>query len=184
MKRFIGVIFISISVMVMSGCIFDIFKDASQSDPVIAKSENAPFQVEIPDGWEIAEPGELNEEADLEVMNEDESMYFIAIMEDKRDLDVDLESYRDLIVQMNEESYEASFNESVATKVGEYDAYLNEFEITEDNLKYHIWLFSFETDHYFGQLFTWTLVSQSEENEAEILDIVNSFEEVPEDTTE
>jgi len=178
MKRVIHILLICGIVTLLSGCSLLTSKGDKKAEEALAVSDNAPFGVKLLDGWKITPQGELNGDSDLEAVNNDEAMFFLAMMEKKEDLAIDLEEYRDIVVDMNESSYGVPLSEAKATKVGSYDAYVNEFDISSDNLNTHMWLFSVETDNYYGQLFAWTLESQVKNSKGELMDIVNSFREM------
>ena len=186
MKKFLlaGVLILSISLVAgcssMSSILNNIEKAASkETAPVHIESADGVFSLEMPSSWEQPKAGTLNDVASLEAMNGAKEMYFMAIMEPKADFDMDLEGYRDVVVNYNQDAYGASFGDPVSTTVGGYDAYSYEFHVTSsDNINMYMRLSVIETDNYYGQLYTWTLKSMEDDNKATLTSIIETFKEV------
>lgn len=190
MKKVFLAFVLVLSMSLLPGCsiissVMDVLAEASAKDaePELIKSASGPFSIEIPAGWEQPKEGDLNEAANLEAMDSSKELYFMSIMENKADFDLDLVGYRDFVVEYNEEVYGTSFGDPVKTKVGNYDAYAYEFHATSpDGINTYMRLFVIETENYFGQLYTWTLKSMEAENKEVLGSMVNTFKETKETT--
>lgn len=135
------------------------------------------FEIELPQGWVIAEQGELNEEAELEMKNRRDSMYIAALMENKEDLAMSFDEYAAQASKDLQEAYGVTLGEPARTTVGSRDARLFEFESEMDKTRFHMWSYAIETEHYYGRIMGWTLKSLADSNAEEIKRLVQTFKE-------
>lgn len=179
MKKTILAGILVMSMLMLPGCsIVSTLIDSLKGEPKTIESSDGLFTLVIPADWKQASQGELNDVADLEAMNESKEMYFVALMENKADFDLDLEEYRDLVVEYNEGNYGSSFGEPTETLVNGKKAYSYEYYVTsEDGIKTYMRLFIVDTGNYYGQLYAWTLKSMESENKDVIDTISDTFQE-------
>lgn len=146
---------------------------------VVLKSYNGNFQITLPNGWTATSSrNELNDVSDLEALNEKQGIYLMALIEAKEDFDLDLQGFNALIVDLNGEAYNTSLGKSIKTKVGSYDAYLNEFTTTLNGIKIHFWVYSIETPNYYTQLFIWGTQSDAKKISQDVQGIVDTYKEL------
>ena len=184
MKKLISLLLMCITFTLLPGCssVSETLSDLSQSEPVVAKSDDGVFQVELPSGWKTTAKHELNDEDNLGATKSSNDSYFMALMEKKSDFSLDLAGYKDIVVTSNAEAYKVNLDSSTPIKIGAYNGYVNEFTTTFESINCHMWIYVIETVNYYGQLFLWTKESEAAENKDEFLKIVNSFKEVPQTT--
>jgi hypothetical protein len=139
-------------------------------------SEDNIFSTIVPSSFKQSNK-KLNTTSNIECYDKENNMYFMAIMENKNESNITLETFNDLVVNANSENYETTLSERELTTSNKYTMYLNKFNFINNNDTYIIYLYSIETDNYFGQLFTWTSVENEEENMNILREIVDNFEE-------
>jgi hypothetical protein len=153
-------------------------KNSAAVEPERIESADGLFSMEIPYGWESTEAGTLNALSCLEALDMRRELYFAAIMEKKAEFNLDLAGYRDLVVSYNEGLSGSSFGEPSATNVGAYEAFSYEFySTTPDGVHLFMILYVFETESYYGQLYSWTERTMEMEYKEELENISQTFVE-------
>lgn len=121
------------------------------------------FQMTMPKGWEIAEPGELNEDASIELMNEKSVQFSLAIMEAKADFDTDLLGYGELIHSLLAETQESNLmGEISAQMVNGRQMYYYTLEMIDTGMRFYATTYIIETQNYYGQIVTWSTRSNTD----------------------
>jgi hypothetical protein len=145
------------------------------NDKIIFKDIKNKYQVVIPSDWKVLE---LNDQANIEVGNAKDEIYFILISESKDDLSRwNIEKHSRITL--------ASILASLSLPTIEGPNYLNidgdkavqyilSGEIQGLNIVYiHT---TVESEKYFNQLLAWTLKSRFSDKEQILKDVINSFQ--------
>ena len=172
MKKVLGLIICS--TLLLTACSEE--KDAN----ITYNSYDSNFTITATSGWSIPTQGTLNDEADLELVDNNNNKYFVALMEAKEDFDWSYEEYATNMLESNAESYGITIDEIQTITIDEHECQYIEFKTTTDNtsLNFYTQVYIVETDNYYGQLMTWTIYSQSDEYRDEFIEMVKTFKEV------
>lgn len=118
------------------------------------------LQVMLPDGFTQLDAGTLNDEADIEMANEKKLRYGMCLMEPKEDFDLDYSGYVALVTEGLASVYGSSSMGEVQSKT--VDGKTMDFvvlEMTESGIKSYFNVYFVETEHYYGQVFVWSMKS-------------------------
>ena len=122
------------------------------------------FIIETPKTWqEIENKNSLNEKAILELYNETENAYLVIVVNAKKDLNENFESYKKDVFGQKETYYKTKITKYCDVVIDNYNARYGEIYYTNsDNINTYIRAYAFETNNYYGQLILWTLASNEQ----------------------
>ena len=168
---------IVLSVLFLCAC------DNSKSvKPQKFSSYNTTFEITADNTWtEVSDKGTLNEQADIEIFDEKNQKYLIAITDSKKDLPWKYNEYVDYILKKEADVYGFDVKDTKQTKIGEYDSTYVSFTTDIDGKKFYMNIFVVETKNYYGQIIMWTKASAKENIKDEFIKIVQSFKQVEEE---
>lgn len=150
-------------------------KEKSDSRIEVIKTNNGNFKVEMPTGWESTKTKELSDDADISLKNTEKAAYYMVLSEAKKDFDsfsafkssVDLS---DLGEKTNETKKSISYNGLKGER--------RTFVAKKDDIEvYYIYDLMEGKDHYL-QCISWTLNSNKETNENELIKLMDSLAEM------
>lgn len=175
MKKILGIILCS--VFLLTGCDYD----TNNSNKIQTyKSYNDKFSVDVKQGWEAVEKGNLNDSADIELADESNDKYFMALLESKKDFEWNYNEYADFMFKTTSNMYKVELGEPQEIEINGYKCKYVEFKTTleEPAINSFMQVYIIETKNYYGQLFTWTLNSKKDEYREEFIEIAKSFKEL------
>ncbi len=163
------------SLILMTGCSLNLKNDNTKVEDKTFDSYNGKFQITANSNWKATSQGELNENADIEIADDDNQKYLISIMESKEDLDWDYKQYSNYILKQNAEIYETTIEEVKTTKINDYDIDYVELKSSPNGVNIYMRIYVIETKNYYGQILIWTKYSQRNDVKEEFDKIVSSF---------
>ncbi len=144
------------------------------------ESYDKKFMMSAPDSWkEVTDKKSLNENANIELNDEDKSAYVVVVITDKKNTTDDFEDYKKRVFQQKEQYYKTKVTSYEKTQIAGHDAEYAKIYYTDPNqINIYIRAYAVETDNYFGQIVIWTLASNEKEVQEEFDKIAGSFREV------
>ncbi|MEA4833265.1 MAG: hypothetical protein VB118_11715 [Oscillospiraceae bacterium] len=132
------------------------------------------------DGWKYADKGKLNDEADIELINVDETAYIMLMAEKKTDLSIDFNEYRNIIISNAENRYGIKLDSSSSVFVNEngLESYRYEFDVSQDTINMRMYMYIAQTKNYYVQVYAWTLRNNFDNMSDELNRTVLSLREV------
>lgn len=149
-------------------------KENGDTQTFTAASER--FQVTAPASWKDAS-GQFNPGADLEIMDANESIFFMILSGDKSKYEGSLDDYLDSETKKIADSYSPMNLVTATAKIGEYTANEYSFDTTMQTLTAHMKIYIFESEHYFAKIYLWSLKSDMNKNQDAIKIILDSVSE-------
>lgn len=140
--------------------------------------ENNTFSIETDLEWARLEKGELNENADLEIADDQEGYYLMVMRESKSDFNMSFAEYTDFTAQMNGQAFGAEFGEKQIATVNGLNAYYYEFSGTYDYLNAFITFYTIEGAEDYYMLFAWGMDSDRDDLKETLIPILDSFQEL------
>lgn len=159
-------------------CMLALGACGQKSGTAYIKSGDGNFYIAAPGDYLSASPGELNASANLEAYNKDKSACVIAIMEEKAAFSqVDFAAFSDYVAENIKSNYGVTVSRGEDAVVDSHTARTFTFETSSGNAPVVMWCYTVETEHYYGQLYAWTLKSSESDYKEELLSILLSFKE-------
>ncbi len=179
LKNYITLTLAFIFLLFTFGCggIDQVMKKIDQaSEPKVLVSDDGNCRITIPASWISDSLGA--DGAVLQASNRLSELYVVVIPDSKADFgkNAGIDYIKDLVQKgMSSKLSEASFSESIPTKVGEFEA--RQFEVTGQMEKIRVnYLISvIDTPQNYYQIITWTLPSRYDRNKDTMQDVINSF---------
>jgi hypothetical protein len=151
--------------------------DESKGKLEVVKTKNGNFKVNLTSGWKKTAAKELSDNADVSLKNEAKQAYYMVLSQSKDDFE-DFESFKNTIdlSDLGEISDEKTEEVNYNTLTGERRT----FTAKKDDVEvYYIYDLMEGSDHYL-QCISWTLNSDKQKNEAELIKLMKSLVEIPE----
>lgn len=179
MKKTSILIFIVLILSVLTACNVSYTEDWESSKDIV--SRDGILQLTVPDNY--AEVGNLNEVANLQMVNEENLQYLITIAEPKSyyEESYTLDDYYDFLSQLiasNLESVDLSDAKSVT--IGDYTAQQFSISGTASNIRIKFLVTLIETDSFFYQIESWAMQYLYYDYEATFKRIAESLVELQE----
>ncbi len=166
--------------VVFTGCssLHEIEVPGQGSDRTSIYSYDGNFCIQVPDGWETAEKGEMNAEADLEVLQEEDGCYMIALLEEKANFNTDFAGFSEYVASNAQEAYDVSLSEPSIVQIDGHAADFYEFSVDMDVFRLHMLLYTVETEHFYGQIYAWTYADSYDAQAAQLQSVAMSLTEI------
>lgn len=134
-------------------------------------------RVTVPGGWR--ELNDLHDDAELQAGDRGQNQYVVVLTEDKADLDMDLATYADTVLNgLAGDIEDARVSEPRSLTINGRSAVQYEVRGTVNGIKVVYWMTDVEGTRNFFQVLGWTAQSKAEQNGPALQTIVESFEEV------
>lgn len=135
--------------------------------------------INTPKSWQAVEvKNSLNENAILELHNEEKNAYLVIVVNKKEDINDDFTKYKTDVFTQKETYYKTTITAYYDVVIDGYNAQYGELYYTNaDNINTYIRAYAFETNTYYGQLVIWTLKSNENEVQEEFNKISESLVE-------
>lgn len=150
-------------------------KEQSDGKIEVIKTDNGDFKIEMLDGWKSVETKELSDNADVGLKNEQKELYYMVLSEKKKDFD-SFSAFKSSVdlSDLGEKSDETK--ESI--KYNGLKGERRTFVAAKDGIEvYYIYDLLEGKDHYL-QCISWTLNSDKDTNEQELIKLMNSLTEL------
>ena len=167
---------IILSVFMITGC------SSKETEIVDSKtnftSYDELFTIEAEKKWQLAEKGKLNNNANLELIDENNNKYFLVLASTKDDFN-SYDNYFDTMKQNIEKEYKIKIEEENEIKVGDHDCKYVEFKstTTDSAVNFYMQVYMIETENYYARLFAWTTYSQRDKYKDEFKEMILTFKE-------
>jgi len=142
-------------------------------------SYNKLFSINAPGTWKPVEVrNSLNKNAIIELENEDKNSYLVVVVNNKKDLNENFNTYKTKVFSQKESYYKTKISSYHNVVINGYNAQYGIIYYTnENNINTYIRSYAIETKNYYGQIVIWTLASNENSSEKEFDNIINSFKE-------
>lgn len=118
------------------------------------------IKISVPKGFDQADAGALNAEANIELMDENKFRYCVCVTEKKEDFDTDFAGYVDLTGGMIQEAYATGeISEMKTAEVNGKSLQYMEIIYTAEGVKTYIQWIPVETEQHYVQVLIWSLKS-------------------------
>ncbi len=152
--------------------------DSDSDELTEVTSEDGVFSVMAPKSWEKTD--ELNDEAQISLMNERKELYLMCISESLLDFDdsATVDDYFALVKESMSGSIEnAVWTEPAAETLNGASAISVELSGTINKVKITYFITLYKTESSFTQVIGWTIFSKTDANRAIITEVAKSFRE-------
>lgn len=138
------------------------------------------FSVKTPSTWtEVKEKYSLNENAVIELHNEEKNAYLVAVVINKVDVTDTFEIFKSDVFTQKETHYNIKISEYKDVAVNGYNSqYIEFYNTNEDSINTYIRSYAIETKNYYAQVMLWTLKSNEELVQKEFDNIITNFKEI------
>lgn len=135
--------------------------------------------IETPNTWKsVLEKNSLNENAIIELQNEEENAYLVVVINNKLDLNENFTTYQTKVFKQKETFYKTKITSYTDVVISERPARYGVIYYTNaNNINTYIRSYAFETDNYYGQIVIWTLASNEEKVQKEFDNITKTLKE-------
>jgi len=179
MRKIAVIMMLLLALVMLSACSLIPSKNADELSYKDVSSKDGLIQIAVPENYESTEV--LNEAANLQVMDASANQFMMTISESKADVSdsYTLDDYYDVITQMMTSAMENSeLSDAGTITIDNFAArqFILSGEVEKIKLKYFVTLI--ETDSYFHQIISWSLLSKYDESEDLFKEIANSFTEL------
>ncbi len=152
----------------------------SQAQPIPVTFLDGMFSVSLPAGWSLMT--DLNNDADLQIGNDQKGGYCIILSENMMDFDnITLQQHSDITRSALRENLE-NYNESEVEhlQLGPYKAVRYKILGSIDGINIIYWHTTIETRSYYHQTLLWSLPSDFPANKSDFDAILASFQSIRE----
>lgn len=171
------IILIMLSIFALTACT----KEVKEVKSVKFNSYDTNFEITANSNWiDVSDKGELNENANIELYDEKNQKYLIAITESKKDIPWKYDEYRNYILDREAAIYNFDVSNTKNLKLGDYDINYISFVTDIDSKSFYMSIYVIETKNYYGQIIVWTKSSMKDKVDDEFNEIVKSFREIEE----
>lgn len=138
------------------------------------------FSIKTPSTWnEVKDKYTLNENAVLELHNEQKNAYLVSVIINKVDVTDDFEQFKKDVFTQKEVHYGIKIEKYNDIVVNGYNSQYVEFYNTNtDKINTYIRSYAIETKNYYVQIMLWTLKSNEENIKQEFDNIIDNFKEI------
>jgi len=175
--RFYIILLFLFSVLLLTGCLFPVNNQKQNTAAQTINSEDSLFSVTVPKGWVEVTDHSLNDQAELQAKRLYGNQYFVAIIENKNDL----ENYTfDEWLTKARDRYLATFES--CTIITDKDVIIDgqpakqyEINMIKDRVKITMLATYINGKNYFAQILAWTITSKYKSSFEELNAITNSI---------
>lgn len=138
------------------------------------------FSIKTPFTWsEVKEKYSLNENAVLELYNEQKNAYLVSVIINKDDVTDTFEQFQKDVFTQKETHYGIKIDKYNDVVINGYDSkYIEFYNTNEDKINTYIRSYAIETENYYVQIVMWTLKSNEEKVTKEFDNIISNFKEI------
>ena len=138
------------------------------------------FSIKTPITWnEVKEKYSLNENAVLELHNEQKNAYLVSVIINKEDVTDTFEQFQQDVFKQKETYYKVKIDNYNNVKVNGYNSkYVEFYNTNADKINTYIRAYAIETENYYVQIVMWTLKSNEENVSKEFDNIISNFKEI------
>lgn len=138
------------------------------------------FSIKTPTTWsELEKKYSLNENAVIELHNDEKNAYLVTVVINKLDVTDTFEIFKKDVFKQKETHYGIKINEYKNVVVDGYDSqYIEFYNTNEDGINTYIRSYAIETKNHYVQIMIWTLKSNEESVNKEFNNIIDNFKEI------
>lgn len=176
----VSLIMISVLMLTFGGCSSEL---SSEPDDTTVKftSTDGKYEITADSSW-VYMPGEINDDATLEVGNDPEAQYLFVIPENKIDFNTDIVGYKDIVLEMlvsNPTITNLNMSDTQVVNLSNgMEAYKTRIDLTVDDFNFTYWYYVLESEEDYVQVIGATFKSTADEYESIINEAALSFNEI------
>jgi len=138
------------------------------------------FNLTLPTEWVMA-TGEINDEANIELMNENDDAYMMAFLEDKSEFEEEtFEDYVDIVTYIIAQAYTEKIYDAkpVAINIDNHDGLFYDFTFEIEGENVYMQTYLVETNNHYGILYFWSNEKNKDQHSKVFNDIALSLQEI------